>query len=69
MKKTIFKLSAALTTLTSYIYAGGDISPVDSSMEPAVAASSGDALSMATMLVLMGLTIMVGLFLQKKERV
>ena len=67
MKKTTFKLSTILSTLTSYIYAGGDIEPIDSAVEPAVTASSGDALSFTTMLVLIGLTITIGLFFTKKE--
>jgi hypothetical protein len=67
MKRTMIKLSAALTTLTSFIYAGGDIAPIESSVEPAVAANSGDAMAISTMLVLMGLTILVGLFFTKKE--
>ncbi len=69
MKKTMFKLSAILTTLSSIIYAGGDISPVESSMEPAVAASSGDALGLSTVFILIGLTIMVGKFFTDKKHV
>jgi hypothetical protein len=67
MRKTMFKLFATMTTLTSIIYAGGDIAPIGSSVEPAVTASSGDALSLSSMLVLIFLTTMIGLFFVKKE--
>jgi len=69
MKRTMLKLFATMTTLTSIIYAGGDIAPIESSVEPAVTASSGDALSLSSMLVLVFLTTMIGVFFAKKESV
>ncbi|HFQ62196.1 MAG TPA: hypothetical protein ENK39_07875 [Epsilonproteobacteria bacterium] len=68
MKKIIFKVSAIAMALTSTIFAGGDIAPVEPMVtEPAVAASSGDAMGLSSMLILMFLTTIVGLFFVNKE--
>ena len=50
----------------SSIYAGGDIAPVEPAMEPVT--STGDALSITTMLMFMVLTTAIGLFFIKKEQ-
>ncbi|HFU77686.1 MAG TPA: hypothetical protein ENK99_03250 [Campylobacterales bacterium] len=68
MKKMIFKLSAMAIALTSAMFAGGDITPPDEPMvEPIVTASSGDAMGLSSMLILMFLTTIVGLLFVKKE--
>jgi len=59
-------LFITLTMLSSYIYAGGDIAPVEPAMEPVT--STGDALSITTMIIFMVLTTAVGLFYVKKEQ-
>ena len=67
MKKMIFKLSTMAIALTSTMFAGGDIAPVEPMVEPAVTASSGDAMGLSSMLILMFLTTIVGLFFVNKE--
>lgn len=68
MKKVHYTLISLLTLFSSLLYAGGDIRPAEAAVEPAVRASSGDALSLVSMLVLMTLTMAVGLYFLKKER-
>jgi len=63
----MLKLFVAMSAFISSMYAGGDIAPIGSSVEPAVTASSGDALSISTMLMLVFLTTIIGLFFVKKE--
>lgn len=60
------KLLMVCTMGISSIYAGGDIAPVEPAMEPVT--STGDALSITTMLMFMVLTTAVGLFFIKKEQ-
>lgn len=64
MKKVKLLLIAMLT---SVLYAGGDIRPVESSVEPVVRASSGDALGVVSIFTLIVLTTLIGMFFVKKE--
>ena len=57
-----------ITMFTSLLYAGGDIRPVESSVEPVVRASSGDALSLVSMLLLISITLIIGLFFVQREK-
>jgi hypothetical protein len=57
-----------ITMLSSLLHVGGDIRPVESSVEPVVRASSGDALSVVSILLLVSFTLIVGLFFVQKEK-
>lgn len=52
---------------SSLLYAGGDIRPVESSVEPVVRASSGDALGLTSMWLMIFVTTLIGLYFIKKE--
>jgi len=69
MNKIISTLIAMITMFASSLYAGGDIRPIESSVEPVVRASSGDALSLFSILILISLTMVIGLFFVKNESV
>jgi len=64
MKKVILLLIAMLSSI---LYAGGDIRPAEASVEPAIRASSGDALGLLSVLTLIVLTAVIGMFFVKKE--
>jgi len=66
MKTTIMKLSTTLALVTTSIFAGGDIEPVEPMMDPVVT-SSGDAMTMTAMITFMVLTTVVGLYFTKKQ--
>lgn len=67
MKATMIKLFTTLTVMTTSIFAGGDIDPVEPVMMDPVTTSSGDAMTMTAMIVLMALTTMVGLYFVNKQ--
>ena len=66
MKTKMMKLFTTLTVMTTSIFAGGDIEPVEPVMDPVVT-SSGDAMTMAAMITFMVLTTVVGLYFVKKQ--
>jgi len=66
MKTTMVKLFTTLTVMTTSIFAGGDIEPVEPVMDPVVT-SSGDALTMIGMILMVSLTTAVGLYFVKKQ--
>jgi len=66
MKTTMMKLFTTLTVMTTSIFAGGDIEPVEPVMDPVVT-SSGDAMTMTAMIAFMVVTTVVGLYFVKKQ--
>jgi len=59
------KLLITLTLVTSSIFAGGDIEPVEPMMDPVT--NSGDAMTMTAMILFMLATTMVGLYFTNKQ--
>ena len=66
MKATLTKVFTALTVMSTTIFAGGDIEPVEPVADP-VMASSGDAMTMTAMILFVVATTMVGLYFANKQ--
>jgi len=66
MKHFMTKLFLGATLLTSTIFAGGDIEPVEPAMEPVT--STGDALTFTTMIILVAVTTLIGLYAVRKQQ-
>lgn len=66
MKSSMIKLLISVAVMTSFMYAGGDIAPVEPVTD--TSSDSGSAMGMISMLLFMFLTSAVGSFFINKEQ-
>jgi hypothetical protein len=66
MKVTLTKVFTTLTALSTTIFAGGDIEPVEPVVDPIVA-SSGDTMTMTAIILFVVATTMIGLYFSNKQ--